>query len=296
MALKFVPYKSKATPLHLLLVGVSGSGKTTACSSLLREPTMLLYVAKSEPHSPIYMASGVSLFEGATTDNMFAVSIDVVQEMDKELLPFAEKLKVGDTLNPDQSWTKLDAYLCAAKSIGIKAVVIDSLSGLFSTIRGTVTFANLCKTDKGTHNSFKEAEGYLIMHEALNTSLIARRDEGIATVSILGAKNIGVGTESTAIQPDLPTYSVADRLPFRYSDVLIVSTRDVEGAEGVRSILDFGVSMDKSSKNAAGKVEKFVSIKPRLSFIPPDITISWLLPDLFYLRDQVSEAVKAQKG
>jgi hypothetical protein len=287
MAIKFTPYKPKKNPLHCLLVGVSGSGKTTACASFLREPTMLLYVSKAEPHSPIYMASGVSLFQEASAENLFAVSVDVVQEMDKEVLPFADKLEVGSPLNPDQTWTKIAMYLEAASSIGIKAVVIDSLSGLFTTIRGTTTFANLCKTEKGTHNNFKEAESYLIMHEALNASLIARRDEGIASVCILGAKNIGVGSDSQAIGPDLPMYSVAEKLPFRYSDVLIITTRAAEGAEELRSILDFGVTIDRAGKGATGKVEKFISMSPRLSFAPPTVKISFLVPDLYYLREQV---------
>lgn len=293
MAIKLKSYTKIAQADHMLLVGVSGSGKTTACSSYLREATMLLYVSKAEPHSPIYMSNGVSLFEGATVDNLFAVALDVVEENDKELLPFAAKMELGTILNPDQSWAKMKAYLAESKGSSIKTVVLDSLSGFFSTIRGTSRFANLCRNEKGNHNNFKEAEAYLIMHEELNTALISCRDAGINTVCILGAKNIGVGTESMAIGPDLPVYSVAEKMPFRYSDVVVLTTRDLEGADEYRTIVDFGVAVERSKVNVETKeVEKFVSMKPRLSFMPPNLEVAWLPNDLYNLRKYVEELKK----
>jgi hypothetical protein len=135
------------------------------------------------------------------------------------------------------------------------------------------------------------------MHEEINSLLIACRDKGMHTVSILGAKNVGPDPATSVIQPDLPVYSVAEKLPFRYSDVVILSTRDVEGAEEFRTIVDFGLSMEKSGKDfKSGKVEKFVSIKPRLSFMPPGMKISWLPPDLYKLNDYVEQCkIEAEK-
>jgi hypothetical protein len=297
MALKFVPYTPEvATAMHLLLVAPSGVGKTTACASLLREKTLLLYIKKVEPHSVTYICNGVTLFEGASTRNLMAVAVDIAEASDIDFLPFADRVKVGDKLNPDQSLLKLRMYLQAAAESGFKAVVLDSLTGVFSIFRGSEEFKNKCRGDKGEHSGFKESPTYLTMHEELNYLLVDLRDKGVTTVSILGAKVLNAGDEGSAIQPDLPMYSVAEKMPFRYSDNLILSTRSFEGSEDYRTVIDFGLTMDKSGKDTKTGKEKFVSIKPRLSFLPPDLKIAWLPPDLYKLREYVEAIKMAQES
>ena len=290
MALKFVPYKPVVQAMHLLLVGPSGVGKTTACASFLREATLLLRVKKVEPHSTTYICNGTALFDGASPDNLMAITIDEVDGSDKDLLPFAAKLAEGSSLNADQSVEKMKAYILAAHEAGFKTVIIDSLTGVFSIFRETDAFKNRCKDNKGAHNSFKEAEVYLAMHEELNAMLVGLQSKGVNTVCILGAKTLNPGAENQAVQPDLPMFSVAEKMPFRYSDNLILSTRHFDGSDDYRTVVDFGLTMDKTGKDVKGG-EKFVSVKPRLSFLPPNLQIPWLPPDLYKLREYV-EAIK----
>ena len=291
--MKLVPFKAQKKPLNMLLVGTQGAGKTTACASLLYQPTMLLYSRALESHSPVYMAKGVDLFSGASADNLLPVSFDLVQETDKEIIPWANKLAVGTSLNGDQAMDKIKHYLSVAASCGIKNVVLDSLTAVAAVIKGTARWVADTTSSNGAHNGFAEADAYVAQFQDLLSTLTKLHESGIATVCLCGAKTVEVDQTtkiSTVISPELPSYRVAERLVFYFGDIAII-VRDPDGPFG--SMLDFEILAEKVSKEADGKrIKKALNITPRLQNAPLGAKITQLPPNLSKIDENVAIAIK----
>ena len=119
-------------PLKAIIVGASGSGKSTALASLLREPTLLIYSKQAESHSLGNLLKGLELFEGATQDNLFAVAYDYDEEKDVPL-------------SGDASIKKLEEVIEEASTLGVKYVAFDSFTALSNAINQTKRYQNETK-------------------------------------------------------------------------------------------------------------------------------------------------------
>lgn len=290
--MKLVAFKPSKKPLNMLLVGTQGSGKTTACGSLLAAPTMLLFSNSLESHSPTYMSKGADIFSGTSPDNLFPIPFDTVQETDKELLPWAAKLAPGTSLNGDQAMEKIAAYLKAAQGLGVKNVVVDSLTAVAAVIKASSRWKLDTTTDKGGHNGFAEADAYVTQFQGLLTQLTKLHEVGINTVCLCGAKTVEVDQvtkQTSIISPELPSYRVAERLVFYFGDIAII-VRDVGGPFG--SMLDFEMEAEKVSKELDGKIKKVMNITPRLQNAPLGAKLTLLPPNLMKLEENVEIAVQ----
>ena len=95
-----------------------------------------------------------------------------------------------------------------------------------------------------------------------------------------------VSYDTVGIEPELPYYSIAKELMFRFQTILPIVSR--ENQFGHRSIFDFGVKVSKSSVNRDTKqVVKFTGFQPRLASIPISVQlkISELPVDIHYAKE-----------
>jgi hypothetical protein len=310
MALKFQPFKPKAEPLMMLVCGQQGDGKTTAMASLLRAETMLLYVSAFESHSPTYMSHGCSLYPAmmsykdepipaANPDNLFAVAVDVCEETDVQLLPWAEKVPVGTKLNADQSNAKLCAYIDAAHSIGVKSVVIDSLTALMAVFKATSTWKTMCTTKDGKHDGWSEGKAYLHLIQDMFKHMIELKAKGINCVLTCGAKKeFATGNngeiEASAFTPELPSYGVIQFVVYFFPDIAPIS-RSSE-YPGYARVFDFEVDVKKASVDGNTKVvKKFMNMTPRL-LCAGNIPLTTLPADLWRIPEFVQGTKESLNG
>ena len=298
MALKFQPYKPKPQPLMMLIAGQQGDGKTTCCASLLRAPTMLLYLSVNESHSPTYMSNGCRFYPAMTTydgkpipaadpENLFAVAVDMREEWDTPLLPWAEKIPVGTKLNADQTIAKLCAYLTAAPSYGVSGVVVDSLHGLMVVFRSASKWINMTTTDKGKHNGFAEKDAFVAIIQDVYSYMNPLKDHNIHCILTCGAKKEYVGgpndAEASTFTPELPSYGVIEHILYLFPDLAPIE-RSTEFSPYTR-VFDFEVEVKKMSMDMdTKKVKKILKMTPRLlcaggiplTTLPADL---WRIPE-----------------
>lgn len=292
----FQPFKPKPTPLNLLLIGQQGAGKTTACASLLRLPTLLLYVSSLESHSPEYMSKGTVLYEGAKPENLFATAVDMMEDGDLEILPSLSKFKVGDKLPPDAAMAKLYTYLKVAKG-NVSNCVVDSLSAMMSIIKLSSEWKALCATKDGNHNNFAESPAFVTVLQKVMAALKDLNDSGINCVTICGAKAVELDQATkdvVTVCPHLPAYGVVEQVVFYYPDIAII-TEETEYPPYTR-MLNFGVEMEKTSKEQTGKIKKFLNVKPRLKRMPLGLDIPMLPPDFLKLDEFIAQCVDQEKS
>jgi hypothetical protein len=262
----------------MLIAGQQGDGKTTCCASLLRAPTMLLYLSVNESHSPTYMSHGCRFYPAmvaydgkpipaANPDNLFAVAVDVREEWDTQLLPWVEKIPVGTKLNADQTVSKLCAYLTAAPNYEVASVVTDSLHGLMAVLKETSRWKNTCTTGKGTHNNWAEKDAYLALIHDVFACMVPLKDRNINCILTCGAKKEYIGgpndAEASAFTPELPSYGVIEHILYLFPDLAPIE-RSTEFSPYSR-VFDFEVEAKKVSMDAeAKKVKKVLKMTPRL--------------------------------
>ena len=265
----------KVQPLNALLVGMSGSGKTTSLASLLRAPTLLIYSAKSESHSPSNVLKGVSLFEGASEDNLFAIAFDVDEE--------------GNELPPDVALKRISIIVDeVCKEPSIKNVAFDSLTGVFSIIEKSDWFKGMLTSDGKKINDFAKGPSMTAIYASLIEKLqeVTRHGKGI--VITLGAKSTSICQttgEALSISPSLPYYSVAESIVFKMPTILPVSTRETDFG---RSCFDLRMCVSKGIKDRDTKMlSKFINMHPRIDgvSIADQQMLDALPPDLFYIKE-----------
>lgn len=290
--MSFAKFQKKNNPLSAILIGTQGTGKTTTCASLLQIPTLLLYVSSLESHSMQNMAKGADLYEGASTDNLFPVAIDAVEEADAGYMDFCKKLKVGDRLNSDQAFVKMHTYLQMARG-NVQAVVIDSLTALAFLMTTSQKWKNRCSTDKG-HNSFKEADAYVEQFQEIISVLTTLNDAGIHTVCTCGAKVVeadGSTGEVEKISPELPAYRVAERLVYAFSDIIPLIYN--VSYPPWRCMINFEVETVRIQKDVKQNIKKVLNFTPRLQCAPLDVPLTVLPPDLLRLPENIAAVAAA---
>lgn len=296
--LKFKPFKAKKEPLMMLVCGQQGDGKTTCMASLLRGPTLLLYVSTLESHSPKYLSNGCSLYTemesstgetipAANPDNLMAVAIDKREECDEGLLEWLDKVPVGAALTSDQANAKLLAYLKIAGDVGVVSVVVDSLSALMSVFKGTSTWKNMCTTAQGKHDGWQEGKAYLHLIQEMMGPMTALKDKGVNCVVTCGAKkelataNSGE-VEASAFTPELPSFGVVQHVVYFFPDIVPIVRSDEY--PGYARVFDFEMEVKKASTDTKKVVKKYLQMTPRLlsagcmplTSLPADL---WRLPE-----------------
>jgi hypothetical protein len=295
--MKFQRYVPKKHPLHCVVIGKQGAGKSSLLGSLAREPMLLLYNASGEAHSPDWVAKAADeVYQDAKSENVFPVRVDECEAGDSDLFQsiLGDKVKftvkVGEKLSADQAWIKLKACLEYARTSGtFKSVSLDSFSSLAPIIRGTAQWQNFCKTEKGAHNNFKETDAYIDMYREIVAEFNALKDAGIHSVATCLAKPLfdATGQEDSSIAPVLPMFGVVEQVIPLFMDICVMATVDGKPA------LDFGVKAYKASKDQTGKMKKYINIEPRLNCAPTGLHLEAVYPDLWYI-DDIVKAVEAQ--
>lgn len=253
MVVDFKALKAKAKeeiavkPLFLCLIGPSGSGKSTACGTM-GVPTLFLYTA-TERHG----AANARAIGGDITDVDFTVR------------------KADGAVDPDASLKNLHEILASPgleKEFG--AVVIDSATELQLIHRRSNKFMNYCRTDKGTHNQFKESEADTAYLKELLEDLVVLNNKGVHVVLTCAAivKSLSEDGAVSEASPSLQGFSVAHDLLRNFSDILLVSRLSEEDAEGnlkPQHRFVFKANVSKTSKDLKGQVLKTANFSPRIS-------------------------------
>ena len=253
MTVDFKALKAKAKeslsvkPLFLCIIGPSGSGKSTACGTL-GVPTLFLYTA-TERH-------------GAT--NARAIGGDITE------VDFSVRRADG-SVDPDASIKNLHDVLSSPgleKEFG--AVVIDSATELQLIHRKSNKFVAYCKTDKGTHNNFKESEADTAFFKELLEDLVVLNNKGVHVVMTCAAmvKTLAEDGSVSEASPSLQGFSVAHDLLRNFPDILLVSRiseEDDEGSVSQQHKFIFKANVSKTSKDMRGQVLKTANFSPRIS-------------------------------
>ena len=242
-----VKEETTVKPLFLCVVGPSGSGKSTACGTL-GVPTLFLYTA-TERHG----AANARAIGGDITDVDFTVR------------------RSDGSVDPDASLKNLHEILSSPgldKEFG--AVVIDSATELQLIHRRSNRFVNYCKTDKGTHNNFKESEADTAYFKDLLEDLVALNNRGVHVVLTCAAvvKSLADDGSVSEASPSLQGFSVAHDLLRNFADILLVSRlveEDEEGNSKPQHKFVFKANVSKTSKDARGQVLKTANFSPRIS-------------------------------
>lgn len=253
MTIDFKALKAKAKenmqvkPLFLCIIGPSGSGKSTACGTI-GVPTLFLYTA-TERHG----ASNARAIGGDITDVDFTVR------------------RADGMVDADASLKNLHDILSAPgleKEFG--AVVIDSATELQLIHRRSNRFVNYCKTDKGTHNNYKESEADTSYFKELLEDLVVLNNKGVHVVLTCAAivKSLAEDGSVSEASPSLQGFSVAHDLLRNFSDILLVSRLTEEDEEGnmkPHHRFVFKANVSKTSKDLRGQVLKTANFSPRIS-------------------------------
>ena len=242
-----VKEETAVKPLFLCIIGPSGSGKSTACGTL-GVPTLFLYTA-TERHG----AANARAIGGDITDVDFTVR------------------RSDGSVDPDASLKNLHEILSSPgldKEFG--AVVIDSATELQLIHRRSNRFVNYCKTDKGTHNNFKESEADTAYFKDLLEDLVALNNRGVHVILTCAAvvKSLADDGSVSEASPSLQGFSVAHDLLRNFADILLVSRlveEDEEGNSKPQHKFIFKANLQKVSKDARGQVLKTANFSPRIS-------------------------------
>jgi hypothetical protein len=253
MVIDFKALKAKAKeettvkPLFLCIIGPSGAGKSTA-SGTTGVPTLFLYTA-TERHG----AANARAIGGDITDIDFTVR------------------RSDGTVDADASLKNLHEILSSPgleKEFG--AVVIDSATELQLIHRKSNRFTNYCKTEKNTHNSFKESEADTMYFKDMLEDLVVLNNKGVHVIVTCAAvvKSLADDGSVSEASPSLQGFSVAHDLLRNFSDILLVSRLSEEDAEGnmkPQHRFVFKANISKTSKDTKGQVLKTANFSPRIS-------------------------------
>ena len=245
--------------LQLLIAGPSGAGKSHLLGTYPGK--VLMITLGAETH-------GVSAAKKSAT-NLTAV--------------YADRDKDGSPLTPDQTMERLKAMTApdAIRKAGFQLVALDGLTELEKLARQTKLWTNMCTTQKGSHDSFKETPATIaIMDSILNRLLNLQFEVGvdIAVTCILDVKSTNAKTgEITEAQPRLQGYSIAEGRIQMFGDIITIGS--MLGANGTGRVIQMHTELKrKSVDNDTDEVKKIFGITPRLqgvekvpNFIKADI-------------------------
>ena len=266
-AIKVSEARLKHTTVEAVLLGCSGSGKSAAAGSF---GVKTLYLrTNGEKHGPVsaktYGKSDIVDVNIERDDNGVDLTADAAYQRTLDIL--------GD--------------IDGIKSAGFKAVILDGATEFEAIIRKTGAFKKACLTNKGEHNTFLESTAVNNQFREVTNKLRALADEGIhyAVTCILDVKLVGDSGEIEEAAPRISTYSCAESLIQQFGDVLVVG-KMVKGEE-VDYRFQFGAVVNKTSKDAAGRVKKTLNYAPRLSGVVVDFTS---------MKAKLSDVIKLKEG
>jgi hypothetical protein len=245
--------KVSVEPLMALVMGASGGGKSSSLGTL-GVPTLVL-VGQTESH-------------GATNARSAAQDKDLVTGLSYIVN------KEDGSLDAQGSYKNLLAILRDPElADNFDAVAVDGASELQGIFKDTARFRELCLSDKGTHNSFKEAESYGVMFNEVINALLNLRKRGVHCLMTCAAIVTGGGDGSDEItaKPNLYGFTTAENLCRNFPDIFYVTMlreEDEEGNEKTVHRFVFNPKVSAVSKDAkTGKVMKqsFSNFSPRIS-------------------------------
>lgn len=264
--------KNSNSAFFSVILGQSGAGKSTLIGTL-RKPTLFLYT-KTEEHAPEAAA--------AMNPDIYPVRIDELN---------------GEELSPDQTYARLLSILNDPNMPKkFEAVAIDSATELDVIIRQTRTFVQQCKTDKGTHNQWKEGEAVLNHFKEIISALRRVHDRGVHCFLTCAAmvKSLDEAGGVAECTPKLRGFDVAHDLIRNFNDVLLVSRYNETDLENntIKTLhtLMFKANMTKTSKDMRGNVTKFANFTPRVTGL-----LAQELPDILVADLQEVLKIKEKK-
>jgi hypothetical protein len=244
--------------VNAIVLSPSGGGKS-ALAGTFGVPTLYLF-ASSEEHGP----ESASAFANC---EITPICIDADRTPDQAIEFLIEILSNKDFLKD------------------FEAIVVDGATALEILIRETNRFKIACMTDKGKHSSYAEGPAALsVFNEILG--LLRASDKHTLMTCILDVREVDAETgEILDSSPRLGTYSLAEGIVLQHPDVFIIGplTKDDKTAHRIQ----FAARMNKTSKEASGKVKKLLNFTPRITGVKD-------LPNS--LPPKLSEVIKLKRG
>lgn len=246
-AIKTAQASAPLKPLFCIILGSSGSGKSSTLGTT-GVPTLLLH-GLTEAH-----AGTAARARGGD-----CVSVDFTVR------------RADSTVDYDATYKNLQDII---KQGDIKdhfgAIAIDSVTELQQIVRGTAKWKQLCLTDKGTHNSFKEGESDIKMIKEIIDQLIVLHEAGLMVFVTCAAVTKSLEDDGSVSEctPSLLGFSVAHDVIRNFADILLVSRITEENEAGdfkPSHKFIFKSNISKVSKDLKGNVLKTQNFSPRIS-------------------------------
>ena len=246
--------KTEVKPMMALVLGASGSGKSSSMGTI-GLPTLILQ-GKVESHS-------TTAAKATSKDKSLVTGLDyTITRPDGSLDSQASYKNLLEILR--------DATI--ADNFG--AVVIDGASELQTVFKDTAKFRELCLSDKGIHNSFKEPEAYGVLFSEVINCLLMLQSRGVHVFMTCAAIITGGGDTSDEItaRPNLYGFTVSENLCRNFSDIFFVNMCREEDADGNENSVHrfvFNPKVSAITKDIkTGKVTKqsFSNFSPRISY------------------------------
>ncbi len=231
--------------LEAIVLGPQGSGKSYSIGTL-GVRTLHLYGTR-ESHGP-----KTSRVEGGA-----------------HIIPLCFTEYEGRSLSSDESLEFLGSVLTNyswIKEAGIEAIALDGMAVLEEMIKGTVEWADKCKTAKGGHNTFKETEASLdLMARVINWMKSAQRECGVHIVvtAILDVKETDQYGAIMEATPRLGGYGLAESIVQHWGDVLVIGKMTRNGETKYK--FQFMSDLTRTAKDEHGAQKKALNFNPRLS-------------------------------
>lgn len=226
------------------VLGPSGGGKSGRAGTF-GVKTLFLY-SKGETH-------------GVRSAKQFA---------DKNLVPVRYD---HNSASADESLDNLLGILAdhdKLRALGIKAIFVDGASELEQLIRSSTKWAELCKTDKGKHNTFNEPKVTVTLFRPIIEALKDAQFElgvHVAMSLIVDVKEYGEYGDIVECQPRILGYGVAEAIIQQFGDTLVVSKMtNPKTGESTRKF-QFMTDVVKTAKEETGVVKKSINFSPRIS-------------------------------
>lgn len=235
---------AESTALEALVLGPSGAGKS--------------YRAGTFGCTTLY------LYGGGESHGVRAAK----QEAGGNLVPIRYDHESSD---PDSTLQNILDILRDKKviaQVGAKAVYLDGASEIEFLIRSSTKFKELCKTTKGTHNTFDEPKATVTLFRPIIEALKDLQTEyGIHIVMscIIDVKEYGDNGEIVECAPRILGYGVAESLIQQFGDTLVVGKMtNPKTGQSVRKF-QFMTDVVKTSKEESGVIKKTINFSPRIS-------------------------------